>query len=114
MTGIELIVAERKRQIGEEGWDADHDSRHENDELSWAAICYAAPNEIKTFRSYNIWGCGCREADCGCPNRVITKTGWKDPWPWDELYDKRKKHDRLKRLIIAGALIAAEIDRLSG
>jgi len=51
-----------------------------------------------------------------------------DPWPWfDEVevtrygdglttqvpaWDKRKKHNKLRRLVIAGALIAAEIDRL--
>jgi hypothetical protein len=37
-----------------------------------------------------------------------------DPCPesWAPEYDKRGKHDRLRRLEIAGALIAAEIDRI--
>jgi hypothetical protein len=28
------------------------------------------------------------------------------------MWDKRRKHDRRRKLVIAGALIAAEIDRL--
>ena len=33
-------------------------------------------------------------------------------WPWDKSYNKRHKHNRIRQLEIAGALIAAEIDRL--
>jgi hypothetical protein len=35
-----------------------------------------------------------------------------DAWPWSRNWDKRDKHSRTRRLEIAGALIAAEIDRL--
>jgi hypothetical protein len=46
-------------------------------------------------------------------NREIFGTKrWVDPWPWDAQCDKRKTHDDIKRLVISGALIAAEIDRL--
>lgn len=36
------------------------------------------------------------------------------PWPWHSDGDRRKRHegDRIRQLTIAGALIAAEIDRL--
>jgi hypothetical protein len=64
-----------------------------------------------------------------CGLRDVTYSGTIDPWPWfDEVpetryaddnswrrvkvWDKREKHDRMRRLEIAGALIAAEIDRL--
>lgn len=33
-------------------------------------------------------------------------------WPWDKSWDKRNQHNHIRRLAIAGALIAAEIDRL--
>lgn len=35
-----------------------------------------------------------------------------DPWPWPMSFDNRQQHDQLRRLVIAGALIAAEIDRI--
>jgi len=108
MNGIELIATERKRQIDEEGWDSDHDSRHLNDELSWAAICYAAPEEMIARGDIDI--SNKRYGDI--PSNYISCSIPFDPWPWDTLYDKRKKHGRLKKLIIAGALIAAEIDRI--
>lgn len=36
MTGIERIAAERRRQIGEEGWTPEHDAQHVNGELAEA------------------------------------------------------------------------------
>jgi hypothetical protein len=33
-------------------------------------------------------------------------------WPTNWHHHKKRKHDRVKQLAIAGALIAAEIDRL--
>jgi hypothetical protein len=41
-TGIELIAAERKRQIEAKGWTYEHDDAHEEGELIAAAVCYAA------------------------------------------------------------------------
>lgn len=48
MTGIELIAAERARQINIEGWTSEHDDEHESGELIQAAIRYAdnaSPND---------------------------------------------------------------------
>lgn len=86
MNGSERIAKERKRQIEVEGWNSEHDGNH-GDDLAWAAVCYAAPGPV--FESQGV-----------------------DPWPWESGWDKRKKHDRIRQLEIAGALIAAEIDRL--
>jgi len=89
--GTELIADERMRQMLQEGWTLDHDDEHDYGELSIAAACYAVE---------------------GTDARVVE--GICDPldaWPWNREWDKRKKHDRLRRLVIAGALIAAEIDR---
>ncbi len=109
--GIELITKERIRQIRKEGFDSDHDDNHDGHELAYAAVCYAAPR----------------------PVFLISKSPYylrfDDPWPdnWDmDVWDKRKRNRkgeliegmllpqklRIRDLIKAGALIAAEIDRL--
>ena len=109
-TGIELIAEERQRQIEKEGWSAEHDEQHTKGELALAAALYASP--IPLFERRETHG-------------AVT---FKDPWPWwDQIeitrygdgsttkvpaWDKRAKHSRLRKLVIAGALIAAEIDRL--
>jgi hypothetical protein len=112
-TGIELITEERRRQIEEEGFDANHDAEHYNGELAMAAICFAAPILI-----YQL------EHESGGLLFV-------DPFPaaWDPTWDKRYEcgdsdfesipdpttytpEERINLLIKAGALIAAEIDRL--
>jgi hypothetical protein len=106
-TGVELIVSERQRQVEKEHWSAEHDDGHSGEELAWAAACYAAPGRIY-FQSHH--------ADGVC---------FADPWPWDDSDDKRKTHGsnfvdnlpadvggRVRMLVKAGALIAAEIDRL--
>jgi hypothetical protein len=101
MTGIELIAAERARQVAVEGWTTEHDDQHEDGELALAAACYASP-ELRSVRmaegTLRAYG----------ENYYFAS----DPWPWDKKFDKRAKHSRLKQLTIAGALIAAEIDRL--
>jgi hypothetical protein len=111
MTGAELIAGERQRQIEKEGWTADHDDEHKDGELAIAAACYAAPYSIKADVCRLI-PCSCREACCEHFGGTIEKRGWQDPWPWSEGWDKRGKHSRIKSLAVAGALIAAEIDRL--
>lgn len=93
--GVALIAAERKRQVDEEGWGEQHDDDHTDESMAWAAACYAAPGDI--YRSFSLSG----------------EWRFRDPWPWERKWDKRLKHDRIRQLTIAGALIAAEIDRLS-
>ena len=99
-TGIELITEERQRQKVAEGFSRKHDSDHINCELAFVAAHYAAPERIYIK---------CEpESD---PTGLIY---FQDCWPknWDRIYDKKNKHDRIRQLTIAGALIAAEIDRI--
>lgn len=113
MNGVDLIAKERERQKATEGWTPDHDATHSNGELALAAIAYASPLPVKV-RALVEQPCGCRGLS-ECPHVLGNrKKAWVDPWPWEEKWDKRKKHDRIKALAIAGALIAAEIDRLGG
>jgi hypothetical protein len=87
--GAGLIAAERARQPAEEGWTPEHDAQHGGNELAWASWCYL--------------------------DRAV---GEHDPadvepppmWPWERRWWKPGKSP-LRLLIIAGALIAAEIDK---
>lgn len=81
--GINLIEAERNRQIHAEGWTEEHDDKHVNNELALAAACYAVPD-------------------------VFSQGYW--PPTWDLSW--YKSTTRIRDLVKAGALIAAEIDRL--
>lgn len=80
MTGVELIAAERERQVSQEGWTPEHDDEHKHGELRGAAACYAL-------------------------GRMIPEI-----WPWSSEW--WKPGNRIRELAKAGALIAAEIDRL--
>jgi hypothetical protein len=93
-TGIELIAEERQRQIDEEGYSFSHDKLHADGEISLAAACYAAhPLEIYYKEEY------------------ATETHFKQLIPFNQ-YKIDNKKSELRKLVIAGALIAAEIDRL--
>lgn len=97
-TGVELIFAERKRQTEKEGWTTEHDDTHARGEMAIAAACYAVEgSEVEVHKT--------QEAVRGTDYCV-------DAMPFGSCADKRQKHSKLRRLVIAGALIAAEIDRL--
>lgn len=81
--GAALIAQERKRQMDAEGWTPEHDDQHTHGELATAAACYL----------------------------LYWRSEWTPLiWPWTA--DQWKQKDQLFSLVRAGALIAAEIDRL--
>jgi hypothetical protein len=84
MTGTELIEMEREHQI-ERGFDTKNDAVYTSNELIDAA---------EAHMSHGV------QDDDYC---LAT-------WPWD--YQFFKPTSRLENLVKAGALIAAEIDRL--
>lgn len=97
ITGCERILAERQRQILEEGWTAESDDDAIRGGLANAAACYAATSNIYPPNSY------------------------MSLWPWGSKWDKRISRPlktgfdvnaRIVELAKAGALCAAEIDRL--
>lgn len=89
LDGATLIAAERDRQPTEEGFTAEHDEHHGSNELAWAAW------------SYIDRAVGEHDPDDASPPAM---------WPWSPSWWKPGKSP-LRLLIIAGALIAAEIDR---
>lgn len=90
--GAALIAQERRRQVSVEGWDSDHDHGHQDAELAVAAFCYLGGYIERHHAAH--------EPDV------------PEEWPWDRRWWKPK--DPVRDLVRAGALIAAELDRLLG
>ncbi len=85
-TGIEQISEERAKQINKYGYTLYHDANYNNKQLLLAALSY-----LKT-------AVGGEEA------QMLN-------WPWEDKYFKDEGYvENLKK---AGALIAAELDRLN-
>ncbi len=82
-TGTELIAIERQEQIEKHKWDKEHDKSHVDGELKFAAL-YALGEKSKL-----------------------------QPYAWDWFRDKMEGKTEVEKLVIAGALIASEIDRLN-
>lgn len=112
--GLWAIQQERVRQVEEENWTGEHDDTHIYGELARAAACYAAPIKILGAQ--------------GLPPYL----SYFDLWPFGGRADKRMGRSpdvghaaltlpsngeavgrRIGELAKAGALIAAEIDRLA-
>lgn len=88
-TAIELISAERERQIEEEGYVSKNDDIWSRGELAGAAACYAMNGTT-----------------------LAGDTLLKKVWPWSDACFKPTPDNRIKELVKAGALIVAEIERL--
>ena len=80
-----MIQDERDRQISEENFGPQHDDDYIHGELAMAAVAYIKYNEH----------------DNQCP----------EEWPWSPEW--WKPGEDIRNLVKAGALIAAEIDRLN-
>lgn len=91
--GVELIAKERQKQIDKHGFTAEHHVAHpewyEEKQLPQAAVSMLLPDLM--------------------PNDLISDVpaNWDSVW-FNNLLERPSK----ERLIIAGALIAAELDRL--
>jgi hypothetical protein len=98
MSVIDEIAAERVRQIGKEGWTAEHDDEHETGEMAVAAALYAIGPVGQDAIVVPI-----------APN-WRAETLLARLWPWS--FDWWKPKTRRRDLIRAAALIVAEIERL--
>jgi hypothetical protein len=102
LDGAALIAAERYRQVSEEGYAHSHDDKHKDGALTEAAQCYAC------VAIAEIRGSSAKEWP------VEMFDGFNDSlleWPLDDQYWK-PSDDPLRNLAKAGALIAAEMDRI--
>lgn len=95
MDGITHIAAERMRQRDVLKFTAERDAGYTRDELALAASCYALPEGMRN------------------PMSPQEPPLW---WPWSKDWWKpgpNTTKGRIRDLMKAGALIAAEIDRLA-
>ncbi len=95
-TGIKLIAEERQRQIEVEDWTSEYDATHTKGELASLGALYAYPGNRYEHRTF------------------YADSFFSAMWPqsWDPKWWKPVPNNRIKELTKAGALIAAEIDRL--
>ncbi len=84
------VIAERRRQVEDEGYDAAHDDAHDRGEIADAAACYA-------------YAAG---APAGSVDHDFPPSGW----PWADAWWKPTTARR--DMVKAAALCIAEIDRL--
>lgn len=92
LSGVALIAQERERQTSAEGWTSWHDDHHAEGEMALAGAIYAWPHPRPTEMVTRQWP-------------------WSRSW-WKPAKDPSDAEQRIRELVKAGALIAAEIDRL--
>lgn len=107
--GAILILQERVRQQEEEGYDPQADQGYRSGQLAWAAVHYAAPDPV--LKATNVQQL-VRERGIVAGDEPAGDLSQYTVWPWAKSWDKKAKHSRFRQLVIAGALICAEIDRL--
>lgn len=88
MFGIDLIAEERRRQIQEKGWTPEKDDELEHGELAIGGACYA----LAAIHGFT---------------HIAERL-----WPWYKKWWHPTPDDPIHQLATAGALIAAEIDRM--
>ncbi|MDT9357156.1 ead/Ea22-like family protein [Escherichia coli] len=91
------VIAERQRQQSVEGWTPAHDDKHDNNEMAFAASCYAFHSAAASWDF----------EDDGTPYDIHQAP---KNWPWDSRWWKPTSPRR--DLVKAGALIIAEIERI--
>jgi hypothetical protein len=100
--GMEDVLDERTRQVFEEGWTQEHDDGHTDRSLAAAGATYAylaaQTDEYAKHWSEMGWA--------GCS--VVSKFLWPRGWNLDYLKVKVAR----RMLVIAAALLIAEIDRI--
>jgi hypothetical protein len=114
-SGVDLIAAERARQIRAEGHSAAWDDGFEHGDLAMAAATYALPAGGRRSRwLIEAAGDPVQSPACAQPTVFAYWYTAESPqtWPWAPGTFKPSPEDRVRELVKAGALIAAEIDRL--
>jgi hypothetical protein len=95
--GLSAIAAERRRQIEAEQYTLEYDERHTSSELARAAICYV-------YAGWILAGGGTLRDVRGTQRIAVL-------WPFAH-GEFKPAEDAPRNLEKAGALIAAELDRL--
>ena len=110
-SGAQLIALERQRQTKIEGWTPEHDDKHGCGELCSAAVCYTVAGDCLANAKSLMGESHVETPEILTEEIMEQKFGIGVAWPWDEEWLKISP-DPIRNLVKAGALIAAEIDRL--
>ncbi len=102
MTALDLIAAERQRQISVEGWTPEHDDEHDGEQLACAAAYYALPPAMRTEVVYFQ----------DSPGHLAWRPLSNFIWPWTDNWRKATPNNRERELIKAAAMLVAEIERM--
>ena len=86
-------LEERRRQVDQEGWTAEHDDRHDKGQMARAAACYAL-------------------SASSSPSDMHAALIVDAAWPWAPEWWKPSDGDPRRDLVKAAALLLAEIERL--
>lgn len=109
-SGVEMITAERQRQVSQEKWSAEHDDTHSGAEMALMAAHYTLLAAREDCADQTVAGPEANDLtrliDLALP--LLIPFGW---WPSSKA-KIRNLDGRIGNLVRAGALIAAEIDRL--
>lgn len=100
-TAIELISKERQRQVEKEGWTQQHDDFYHNGSMALALASASYALDVAS-----------RESTWDESWKKIYKEYADKIFPFDREFFKPTPNDTIRQLVKAGALIAAEIDRL--
>lgn len=92
MSPLEMIAAERRRQVESECFSTAHDDGYKNEELAAAAAAYCIPHKDRVGEAAEDFIAGL--------------------WPWEGEWWKPIPTNRLRELQKAGALIVAEMERI--
>jgi len=122
-TGVELISEERTKQVNKHGYDVRHDSEHvgdyDNEEFFVSSPSYHSPLLRAAYSFLNIDGevntnyeLGIGDEFCE-PQPDLPEILVPSLWPFEIESWKGGDLNKIERLTKAGALIAAEIDRLT-
>lgn len=110
LSGVELITAERQRQISKENWTAEHDDTHGGAEMALMAAHYTLLAAQEDCADQTMAGPEANDLtrliDLAMPRLI--PSGWRP----SSKAKIRNLDGRIGNLVRAGALIAAEIDRL--
>lgn len=95
--GAGLIASERRRQVDEEKFSSSHDDEHKLGQLTDAAMCFNLAADGMSLKGWTV-------------DRARTEM-LAFCWPWEPQWCKPAETAQ-GNYVKAGALIAAEIDRL--
>lgn len=97
------VIDERRRQRNEEGWTEEHDDTHNAAEMARAAAFYSL-HAASLLMPLDPLG---ERADC-----ARTVVAAEQAWPAEWSHEWRKPKMPRRSLVVAAALLIAEIERL--